>query len=226
MREFHNYMLPIEQGGRWFLRTGLRDAQADAFPTCASLRTKTAAADAWFAIRDRLLDPAAARHPGRPLRRAQLPAGRGQDAMREALVQSARQTLGLFAEKGYETLGGFVEKSVPEAERGQAVDVLVRILQGLAWEAWTLHRERTGEPALELNPARHLPQRHHRGHLRQPLLQPRLAAARRLRGTPRDRAVGDTLAGHAACSTALLLVLCETIPGKEEFYGNTALFQT
>jgi cytochrome c biogenesis protein len=30
----------------------------------------------------------------------------------------------------------------------------VRILQGLAWEAWTLHRERTGEPALELNPAR------------------------------------------------------------------------
>ncbi len=53
--------------------------------------------------------------------------------MREALVQSARQTLGLFAEKGYETLGGFVEQSVPEAERGQAVDVLVRILQGLAF---------------------------------------------------------------------------------------------
>ena len=153
-REFHNYMLPIEQGGRWFLYTGLRDAQADAFRYMRIPLDESGGVDAWFAIRDRLLDPAqrdalVARFAARSF-----PAGRGQDAMREALVQSARQTLGLFAEKGYETLGGFIEKSVPEAERGPAADVLVRILQGLAWEAWTLHREAGGEPPLQLDPAR------------------------------------------------------------------------
>ncbi|HMZ29508.1 MAG TPA: cytochrome c biogenesis protein ResB [Thauera aminoaromatica] len=153
-REFHNYMLPIEQGGRWFLYTGLRDAQADAFRYMRIPLDERGGVDAWFAIRDRLLDPAqrdalVARFAARSF-----PAGRGQDAMREALVQSARQTLGLFAEKGYETLGGFIEKSVPEAERGPAADVLVRILQGLAWEAWMLHREAGGEPPLQLDPAR------------------------------------------------------------------------
>ena len=153
-REFHNYMLPIEQGGRWFLYTGLRDAQADAFRYMRIPLDERGGVDAWFAIRDRLLDPAqrdalVARFAARSF-----PTGRGQDAMREALVQSARQTLGLFAEKGYETLGGFIEKSVPEAERGPAADVLVRILQGLAWEAWTLHREAGGEPPLQLDPAR------------------------------------------------------------------------
>ena len=153
-REFHNYMLPIEQGGRWFLYTGLRDAQADAFRYMRIPLDESGGVDAWFAIRDRLLDPAqrdalVARFAARSF-----PTGRGQDAMREALVQSARQTLGLFAEKGYETLGGFIEKSVPEAERGPAADVLVRILQGLAWEAWMLHREAGGEPPLQLDPAR------------------------------------------------------------------------
>lgn len=153
-REFHNYMLPIEQDGRWFLYTGLRDAQSEAFRYMRIPVDEAGSVDAWFAIRDHLLDPArrdalAARFAARSF-----PAGRGQDAMRAALVQSARQTLGLFAEKGYETLGGFIEKSVPEAERGQAADVLVRILQGLAWEAWAMQREAAGEAMPELNPAR------------------------------------------------------------------------
>lgn len=153
-REFHNYMLPIEQDGRWFLYTGLRDAQSDAFRYMRIPLDDSGSVEAWFAIRDRLLDPAQRDALVSRFAARRFPAGRGQEAMREALVQSARQTLGLFAEKGYETLGGFIEKSVPEAERSQAVDVLVRVLQGLAWEAWTLHREAAGQPALELNPTR------------------------------------------------------------------------
>lgn len=153
-REFHNYMLPIEQDGRWFLYTGLRDAQAEAFRYMRLPVDEAGGVDAWFAIRDRLLDPAQRDALATRFAARSFPAGRGQDAMREALVQSARQTLGLFAEKGYETLGGFIEQSVPEAERGQAADVLVRILQGLAWEAWTMQHEAAGETAPELNPAR------------------------------------------------------------------------
>ena len=57
-REFHNYMLPIEQGGRWFLYTGLREAQADAFRYMRIPLDESGGVDAWFAIRDRLLDPA------------------------------------------------------------------------------------------------------------------------------------------------------------------------
>jgi cytochrome c biogenesis protein len=153
-REFHNYMLPIEQDGRWFLYTGLRDTQADAFRYMRIPLDEGGRVDTWFAIRDRLLDPAQRNALLARFAARSVPPAGGQDATREALVQSARQTLGLFAEQGYDALGGFIEQSVPAAGRSQAAEVLIRILQGLAAEAWMMARETAGEPALELNPAR------------------------------------------------------------------------
>lgn len=153
-REFHNYMLPIEQDGRWFLYAGLRETQADAFRYMRIPLDGGGRVETWFAIRDRLLDPAQRNALVERFAARSFPTEAGQDAMRAALIQSARQTLGLFSEKGYESLGGFIEQSVPEAERSAAADVLIRILQGVASEAWMMAREVDGEPALALNPAR------------------------------------------------------------------------
>ncbi len=153
-REFHNYMLPIEQDGRWFLYTGLRDSQADSFRYMRIPLDEAGSVDTWFAVRNLLLDPTQRAQLAQRFAARTFAGGQNAEAMRAPLAQSAVQTLELFAERGYETLGAFIERTVPEAERGQAADVLVRVLQGAAWEAWMQVRADAGLDAAEVSPAR------------------------------------------------------------------------
>ncbi len=153
-REFQNYMLPIQQGERWFLYAGVRGAQSEPFRYMRLPLDEDGKVETWFALHQLVLGPAG---------RAEL-AGRfaarsfGNDAasapMRAALAQTAEHTLTLFADKGYESVGKFLEQTVPAAEQERAADVFVKILQGVAWEAWLMARERAGLPVLELTPAR------------------------------------------------------------------------
>ena len=152
-REFHNYMLPIEQDGRWFLYTGLRDSQADSFRYMRIPLDEAGSVDTWFAVRNLLLDPTQRAQLAQRFAARTFAGGQNAEAMRAPLAQSAVQTLELFAERGYETLGAFIERTVPEAERGQAADVLVRVLQGAAWEAWMQVRADAGLDAAEVSPA-------------------------------------------------------------------------
>lgn len=153
-REFHNYMLPIEQDGRWFLYTGLRDSQADSFRYMRIPLDEAGSVDTWFAVRNLLLDPTQRTQLAQRFAARTFAGGQNAEAMRAPLAQSAVQTLELFAEHGYETLGAFIERTVPEAERGQAADVLVRVLQGAAWEAWMQVRADAGLDAAEVSPGR------------------------------------------------------------------------
>jgi cytochrome c biogenesis protein len=153
-REFRNYMLPIEQDGRWFLYSGLRDTQAEAFRYIRLPIDEDGRVDTWFAIRDIVLDPARRSELANRFARRSFGNDEDRAAVRAPLARSAVQTLELFAQKGYETLGAFIEETVPEAERGPAADVLVKILQGMVWEAWLMVREQAGQGALEITPAR------------------------------------------------------------------------
>ncbi len=153
-REFHNYMLPVEQDGRWFLYSGLRDTQAEGFSYMRMPIDEDGRVDTWFAIRDLVLDPARRAELARRLAARSFGNDANAASVREPLAKSAEQVLDLFAQKGYETLGTFIEETVPAAERGQASDVLVRILQGTVWEAWLMVREAAGLAPLEATPAR------------------------------------------------------------------------
>lgn len=153
-REFHNYMLPIEQDGRWFLYSGLRDSQAESFRYMRMPLDEEGRVDTWFAIRSLLLDPAQRQALADRFAARSFAEGQNTEALRAPLAKSAVQTLELFSERGYETLGAFIERTVPEAERGQAADVLVRVLQGTVWEAWMMVRASAGLDTPELTPAR------------------------------------------------------------------------
>ncbi|MBS0555289.1 MAG: cytochrome c biogenesis protein ResB, partial [Proteobacteria bacterium] len=71
------------------------------------------------------------------------------------LTQTVEHTLTLFADRGYESIGRFIEATVPAPERERAADVFVKIMQGAVWEAWLMTRERSGQaaPALDENNA-------------------------------------------------------------------------
>ena len=90
---------------------------------------------------------------------AEPPAGRlaveaGGEGWLFRLEDTAERMLATFAERGFVAVADFLEANVPEAEREKAAEIYIRLLQGIAWEAWMLARERDRLPRLETSPAR------------------------------------------------------------------------
>ncbi|HWV18763.1 MAG TPA: cytochrome c biogenesis protein ResB [Rhodocyclaceae bacterium] len=153
-REYNNYMVPIEQDGRRFFMTGMRETQADGFRYLRLPADEDDKLDTWLAVRAILTTPGEHALIARRFA-AKAMSGRGvSDTMRTRLADTAERTLQLFAESGFEGLGAFIKDSVPENEREKAADVFVRVLQGCTWEAWQLQRERKKLKPLQLTTER------------------------------------------------------------------------
>ncbi|THF62357.1 cytochrome c biogenesis protein ResB [Pseudothauera nasutitermitis] len=150
-REFQNYMQPIERDGRWYLYTGMRETQAEPFRYLRLPVDEDGRIDTWLAIQRWMFDPARRDVLAHRMASASFGDDPSVAPMRDRLVETASHTLALFSERGYETVGRFIEASVPAAERERAADVFVKILQGLVWEAWMMARVDAGLPALEIN---------------------------------------------------------------------------
>ena len=80
--------------------------------------------------------------------------GQMDASVRSRMEETTRKTLELFAIGGFESLGKFIESTIPEAEREKAADVFIKILEGAGWEAWKIARASAGQPPLEMNGAR------------------------------------------------------------------------
>ncbi|HEY6897712.1 MAG TPA: cytochrome c biogenesis protein ResB [Rhodocyclaceae bacterium] len=148
-REFHSYMQPILQEGRPFYMAGMREANAENF-RYMRIPAFEGKLDAWFALRAVLTDPAARPAIARRFTATALKGDAVAETMRSKLAATAEQTLGLFAAGGYEALDQFIRKNVPQAEQEKAAGVFFKVLQGVAWDAWQLARERQQLKPLEL----------------------------------------------------------------------------
>ncbi len=162
-REFNNYMLPVSlddgdtpAANKVFL-LGVRDTPAEPFRYLRIPADAEDSMDEFSRLRAALQDPQAraaavksyaakAVDPKRPELSAQL-------------AESAARALALFAgadiAKGGKPAGGlqavsdFIEANVPDAERGKAGDVLVRILNGALYELAQQSRKAVGLPELQ-----------------------------------------------------------------------------
>ena len=84
--------------------------------------------------------------------------GEDRAELRRQLTESARRALDLFAgapdakgdapeaQGGFAAVATFLQKSVPEAEREKAADVLMKIINSSMWELWHLARAQAGQP--------------------------------------------------------------------------------
>lgn len=153
-REYQNYMLPITQEGRAFMLSGMRTSPNEGFRYLRMPVDEDGRIETFFALRAALMDTAS--HPALAQRfaRASLNDPGGQQRVTTQLAETTERTLGLFAEKGFEAIGRFIEQNVPADEREKAADVFLKILQGSAWDAWQLMREKQGQAALPLTPER------------------------------------------------------------------------
>jgi cytochrome c biogenesis protein len=69
------------------------------------------------------------------------------DLTQQKFEASVVQLLDAFAKGGYTRVADMIEKSVPEAEREKAAQTYLKIVNGAAFEAYNLSRERSGKQA-------------------------------------------------------------------------------
>ena len=154
-REFHNHMLPVDTGdGVPVFLMGLRDTPAETFRYLRVPADDEGSLNGFLRLRAGLADPAMR---GEAVRRYAAKAAQGaKPELAGQLEASAGRALALFAGEGagkaaggLQAISEFMEANVPEAERGRAGEVLVRILNGVLFELAQLTRERAGLKPLE-----------------------------------------------------------------------------
>lgn len=151
-REFHNYMLPIVVEGRQVVLAGMRENPNEPFRYLRLPLDADGALTEFMRFRAAALDPSLRDLAAGNIAKQMQAAGM-TETFRRQLAESARRALETFGAKGFQSVAAFIEKGVPEAERERAADVFVRLLNGAAFEAWQLKRERDGLKRLPLDDA-------------------------------------------------------------------------
>jgi cytochrome c biogenesis protein len=141
--EYHNYMQPMEIEGRHYFMSGMRASPAEPFRYVRFPADDNASLEGYMRLRALLFDRSA--HP-EIVRRftAGAVTGNTDPDLRAKLQGSAEKILELFAQRGFDALGRFIEESIPEAERNKAADTYIMVLERILFETWQLSRERAG----------------------------------------------------------------------------------
>ena len=147
--EFHNYMLPVQVDGRWLLMTGMRETPGEAFRYLRLPLDDAATLDEYARVRDAVLNKDLYAEVGRRFATNAARTDGPGATMRTRLQDTAERVLETFSHRGFQSVADFLEKAVPDDEREKAAEIYVRVLQGVAWEAWMLARERAGLKRLE-----------------------------------------------------------------------------
>ena len=163
-REFHNYMLPVDTGdGVPSYLLGMRENPADNFRYLRIPVDGQGEMNTFLRLRAALADPAMrAQAVQRYAAKAVDPS---RPELAQQLAQSAARAMALFAgasaadkdavkgaaKGGLQAIADFMETNVPEAERGRAGEVLVRILNGVLFELAQITQQQAGLQALEPN---------------------------------------------------------------------------
>ncbi len=157
-REFNNYMLPVQVDGSRYFLAGMRTTPNDPFRFLRIPADEQGSVKEWMQLRAALANPelrAQAAH-----RFALRSVADSNAELRGNLEASAARVLTLFAgaadsagktapgatPAGFQAVAAFIDHSVPQADQQKAASLLLRMLEGSAWDLWQLAREQAGEP--------------------------------------------------------------------------------
>ncbi len=144
--EYLNYMQPMMLDGRSYIVSGMRGAQNENYRYLRIPADDEASINGYMHWRDVMVDEKQAGTIAGRLSSKALPAS--ADATLKARFESSTsKLLGIFAHGGFEELGQFIEKSVPEKEREKAAQAYIKILESAAFEAYVMSREAAGKAA-------------------------------------------------------------------------------
>ncbi len=136
---FHTYMLPVELDGARVFLAGVRNSPDEQFRYLRVPADAKDSLDEFMRIRAAVLDPALRTAAAKRFAAQSAPAN-----IAPTLAGSSEKALSAVAEGGIDQLGQLLEKTVPEAERERAAEVVLRLLTGSFWELWQQARSKDG----------------------------------------------------------------------------------
>lgn len=144
-REFNNYMLPVQIDGRWYLMSGVRETPNEPFRYLRLPLDGEGRLESFMRLRGALLNKdwrkeIAARFAANSLDSHASP------ELKAKLSDTAYKVLELFAQGGFQSLGKFIDASVPKAQQDKAADAYLRMIELAGFEALKLANEKAGLP--------------------------------------------------------------------------------
>jgi len=163
-REYHNFMRPVDMGdGQVVYLLGVRDSSADAFRYLRVPADRDGGMDDFFRLRQALGDADLREQAAQ--RYAQLVIDdKAQAEVKNQFIDAAQRILTLFVgqglgvgprQGGLQALADYIQTSVPEVEREQASEMLIRMLTGTLHELAQLARRRADLPPLPTDEQTH-----------------------------------------------------------------------
>ncbi len=141
-KEYLHYMQPVAIDGQPFFLFGVRRTPAEPFSFLRIPADEAGQIDGYMRLRAILLDP------GQMDRLADkvADASGGPPTARQPFRQSIQWALERFAAGGFPEIERFLQEKVPADKRELVARTYVRLIQGVAVEAWQLAREQAGLP--------------------------------------------------------------------------------
>ncbi|PKO25900.1 MAG: cytochrome C biogenesis protein [Betaproteobacteria bacterium HGW-Betaproteobacteria-8] len=148
-REYVSYMQPLKLDDRHYFVSGMRpDLQAE-FKYLRIPVDEDFEIEGFMRLRAVMMDEASHAEIARRLSASALTGDAASKDMKEKFESSVRQLLDAFGKGGYTRIASLIEESVPEKERGNAAQTYIKIINGAAFEAHNLARERAGKTPSE-----------------------------------------------------------------------------
>ena len=147
--EYSNYMLPMLIDGRWFLLSGMRDAPNEAFRYIRFPLDPERTLAGFMRLRGALLNPALFPEIAQRFTKNVL---HSNDPVAQAkLTDSTVKVLEMFSKGGYKTLSHFIETKIPAAQRDEAAQTYLKILELAAYEAYRITQAQAHRAAPTMN---------------------------------------------------------------------------
>ncbi|MEW9899478.1 cytochrome c biogenesis protein ResB [Chitinivorax sp. PXF-14] len=152
--EYQNYMQPVQiDGGRYFL-SGMRGAPNEPFQYLRIPADEEGSLAGYMRLKSLLTDKAGFKHLVDVATKSAMKDQHVSDAYRAQFRQSAEWVLERFSSGGFNALDSFLKARVPADKREMVARTYLRILQGVAVEAWQLSRKDAGLAPVEVTPER------------------------------------------------------------------------
>lgn len=146
-REYVNYMQPLRLNGRAYFVSGMRNTQREEFKYLRLPVDEDMSLQSFMRLRSVMFDEAQHAEIAARLSRVAMPGDASGAELKAKFESSIQQLLLAFSRGGYTKIAEAIEQAVPEAERDNAAQTYLKIVNGAAFEAYNLSRERAGLPA-------------------------------------------------------------------------------
>lgn len=158
-KEFSNYMAPFTIEGQSYFLAGVREQVSEPFRYLRIPADEKASLKEWLALQTLLKDPQARSRAVQNFAAKASETGdlAARQKMKTQLQESAAKAIDVFANGfdgspgGFAGVTAFLEKAVPEAEREQAANVVLKILNGVFWQLWQDARGKLSLPTASNN---------------------------------------------------------------------------